>query len=165
MRDIQAAAGYADIVKARSHVDPNVIVEVGIKDSTFRKFESTKQATKVAQYYGNVQDGLIEAQHAFLGLKRPHELDGDMNADKRVIIYSWRPEYDWVWLGSRSASLPERRSPPPRLVFAVLMLLENQEEQGVSGSIVQWNWIAEDSKISQAPLDWESRYQEKLWSR
>ena len=165
MRDIQPAESYADTVRARSPRDPEMIVKVGIRHSTFRQFEFTRQATKVAQYYGNVQEGLVEARHAFRGLRRPHEYDGDMRADEKVTVYSWRAECDWVWVRSRFEGFAERRTPPPGFVFVVLVQEEEANEQGLVGSIAQWNWVAEDPKLPYAPLYWENRYSKRLWSR
>jgi hypothetical protein len=42
---------------------------------------------------------------------------------------------------------------------------EYPEVGPVFGSIEKWNWVKEDPALVDAPIEWESRYSEKLWSR
>jgi hypothetical protein len=50
-------------------------------------------------------------------------------------------------------------------VFVVLVKEEKPNEFGVYGSIEKWNWIMEDTRLKDAPVEWDVRYGKKLWSR
>ena len=90
----------------------------------------------------------------------------DMDADKSVIVYSWRSEIDYLWSGNRFSGNPVRKTPPPKQVFVVLVREEKQpNDYNVFGSIEKWNWIKEDPEELHAPVEWSDRYAEKLWSR
>lgn len=155
---------------ARSPDNHLNVVNVGIRSTSFQQFIKQNLHTAVAQYYGIVQDGLLNARHAFRGLKRPLMLEGDMQADKSVIVYSWRPEFDYVWSRGQFSGNPTPTPPPPKRVFVVLVREEKQpndypEVGTVFGSVERWNWIAEDPDSPHAPMEWSERYTEKLWSR
>lgn len=170
MRTIQRLGPYVDIVEARDPVDPVLVVKLGLREESFRQFLHHNLFTPVAQYYGIVQDGLLSAVHAFKGLKRPLMHGEDIKADRNVIVYSWRSEVDYVWTGSRFDGSPIRKTPPPNLVFVVLVREEPQPNDyprvgSILGSIERWNWVKEDPMLSQAPFDWQKRYGDRLWSR
>lgn len=156
---------YFEFVDAPSPEDPSQTVKLGIRPFTFRRFVDLGFATGLAQYYGIVQDGLIVAEHAFRGLQRPLMLGDDMNADQTVVIYAWRPQFDCEWSGYPWDGNVVRLEPPPNRVFVVLVREEPANEFGVSGSIEKWNWVAEDSELRGAPIEWQARYRERLWSR
>ena len=92
-------------------------------------------------------------------------LADDMEADRSVVVYSWTPPFDYVWTGSLSNGKPTYRKPPRGLVLVVLALLESNNEHGVDGTVERWNWVKESPHLKQAPVDWDKRYREKLWSR
>jgi hypothetical protein len=57
-------------------------------------------------------------------------------------------------------------SPPPARVFVVLVIeLEPPDEHGIAGTIEHWNWVEEDSELRQAPINWNERYNQLIWSR
>ncbi len=91
--------------------------------------------------------------------------DGNMEADRRVLVYTWCPPVDYVWIGTPFDGHPEIRTPPRGRVFAVLVCHETENEYNVVGSIEKWNWIREDERFPHAPIDWENRYERRLWSR
>jgi hypothetical protein len=158
MRTIQPVGPYVDIVEARAPDNRALVVRLGLRQDSFSQILHHNLFTVVAQYYGIVQDGLLAARHAFKGLKRPLMHGEDMEADKSVIIYSWRT-------GSRFDGNPVRKIPPPNRVFVVLVREEQQpNDYGVFGSIEKWNWIKEDPQELHAPLEWLDRYGQKLWS-
>ncbi len=165
MRTIQRLGPYVDIMEARAPDNRALVVKLGLRQDSFSQVLHHNLLTVVAQYYGIVQDGLLSAKHAFKGLKRPLMHGEDMGADKSVIIYSWRSEVDYVWTGSRFDGNPVRKIPPPSRVFVVLVREEQQpNDYGVFGSIEKWNWIKEDPRELNAPLEWLDRYGQKLWS-
>lgn len=105
----------------------------------------------------------MAAEHAFQGLVRPLMHNGDVDADRTVIIYCWRPQIDWEWRGDKFSGQVVPMEPPPRRVFVVLVREEQDHELGVCGSVEKWNWIAEDPSLLEAPVDWKTRYGRMLW--
>ena|ERR1035437_1610927 len=170
MRDIQRVGSYVDIVKGRSPADPEQTVNLGLGEASFQRNLRFGLSTAIAQYYGMVQDCMFSAVHLFQGLKRPLMDGDDKNVDKSVLVYSWRPEADFVWAGSPLDGRAIPKVPPLGRVFVVLVRSESQpaDYPGVGtilGSIEKWNWVKEDSFLPKAPVDWKQRYEKKLWSR
>jgi len=131
----------------------------------FRQFTNRALLTPIAQYYGIVQNGLVDARHAFRGLNRPLAVAANMKADQDVVVYSWRPKCDWEWSGTRFEGIPVPREPRIWRVFVVLVRPQELDEHGVSGLIERWNWVREDAILGEAPVDYEDRYGQTLWSR
>lgn len=166
MRDLKGAGLYQDLVEAPSPLDPRRTVTLGIRRDTFQQYAKRGLLWAIAQYYGIVQDGLLQAHHCFRGLKRRLMLGDDMHADESVLIYTWRPTDDYEWNGTAQDGMPRPINPAPAgLVFAVLAREETPDENGVIGSIEHWNWVREDPNIPHAPVDWRERYGSNLWSR
>jgi hypothetical protein len=169
LRKIQPVGPYVDVIEGRSPDNPLLFVKLGLLRESFQQLVQHNLPTAVAQYYGKVQDGLPQAVHAFKGLNRPLMHADDMEADKGVIIYSWRPDRDYVWIGSRFDGKPVEKIAPLNRVFVVLVREEQPNDYpGVGqivGSIEKWNWVKEDPQLPHAPVDWEKRYNKKLWSR
>jgi hypothetical protein len=170
MRTIRPVGPYRDVTEARAPDNHALVVNLGLRKDSFEQVLHHNLLTVVAQYYGIVQDRLLDAVHSFRGLNRPLMHDDDQQADKNVVVYSWRPETDYVWVGSRLDGNPVRKIPPLGRVFVVLVREElqpnNYAEVGtILGSIEKWNWIKEDPALPQAPIDWQARYGGKLWSR
>jgi hypothetical protein len=165
MRDIQGTGLYADIIEAPSAVDPTANVKLGVRAETFRQYRARGLATAIAQYYGIVQDGMACTRHLFVGLNRPLMLAEDMEADRSVMVYTWRSPVDFEWHGSQFDGYLVHMVPLPGRVFAVLVRQEEPNDYGMFGSIVKWNWIKEDPKLPGAPMAWDQRYSKKLWSR
>jgi hypothetical protein len=166
VRGFEPAGPYHDVVEAPSPQDPATIVRLGVRKATFGSYAERSLASAIGQYFGVVQEGMVMARHVFRGLKRPLLLGENMNADENVLVYSWRSEIDAEWAGSRGEGHPELISPPPvGRVFVVLVREEQPNEHGIIGSIERWNWIREDPALPHAPVDWEQRYGQKLWSR
>jgi hypothetical protein len=170
MRDIQRVGPYVDIVEGRSPADPSLKIKLGLGGASFQQNLRLGLATYIAQYYGVVQDCMLNAVHLFRGLKRPLMDGDDEDADKNVLVFSWRPDADFVWEGSRFDGHVSERIPPLGRVFVVLVRPESQliSYPGVGtvfGSIEKWNWVKEDPSLAGAPVDWNQRYDKKLWSR
>jgi hypothetical protein len=170
MREIQRVGPYLEIVEARSPENRANVFKVGLRRSVFEKLAGTSQTTKCAQFYGLIQPGLLDAVHAFRGLKRPLMRANNMSGDADVIAYSWRPEHDYTWSGNRFDGTPMQKSPPPGVVFVVLVHLYGTPEEYPShgkvwGSIEHWSWINGDPRLRFAPTAWDERYEDHLWSR
>ena len=164
MRDLTPVGPYADVIEAPSPFDPNNKVKLGVRTDTFKRHVGRQLATAIAQYYGLVQSGLHHARHAFRGLKRPLMLQDDATADESVVVYTWRSQVDYIWSGSAHSGQSENVAAPTGRVFVVLIRDEEPKDFGVAGSIEHWNWVREDRTLAHAPVDWESRYEKKLWS-
>jgi hypothetical protein len=166
MRAIRRVGIYADVVEAPSPEDHRNTVSLGIRTVRFQEYVKRGLASAIAQYYGIVQDDLMLARHVFRGLRRPLLHNGDMRADKDVLVYTWRSAVDYKWVGTPQQGHPERMNPPPKdQVFVVLVRVEKANDHGILGSIERWNWIREDPTLPHAPVDWQQRYGIKLWSR
>lgn len=170
MRDIQRIGPYVDIVEARSPAAPEQTVKLGLREACLQQNLRLGLSTTIAQYYGIVQDGMMDTIHLFQGLNRPLMDGGDKEVDKSVLVYSWRPVADFVWTGSRFDGRVIPKVIPEGRVFVVLVRPESQpdaytDEGTVFGSIEKWNWVKEDSFVPNAPVDWKQRYDKKLWSR
>jgi len=156
---------YFDVVDAPCPTDPNSTIRIGIRQERFQYFKDFGLRTAVAQYYGIVRPGLILARHVFRGLKRPLMLGGNMSADKNVLIYSWRPLWDYEWMGTPDQGYPTTKNPPLYRVFVTLVREKEPNSDGISGSIERWNWVIEDPEQPHAPIESAERYGECLWSR
>lgn len=170
MRAIRPLGPYRDVTEAYAPDNPLSVGYLGVREDSFKQVLHQNLFTTVAQYYGIVQDGMLEAIHLFRGLKRPLMHGDDKEADKNVLVYSWRPQVDCVWSPSRFDGNVILRPAPRGEVFVVLVREEKQPEQypgcgSIVGSIEKWNWIKEDPLLPHAPIDWQARYGDKLWSR
>ncbi len=170
MKDIQRVGPYLDIVEARDPLNKALVVKVGLRGDSFQQSVQNGLKTVVAQYFGIVQDGLLDAMHCFEGLKRNLMHGDNTEVGGSVLVYSWRPEKDWIWSGSRFDGKPVAVNPPPKRVLVALVRREEQPNEysgvgSVFGSIERWNWVKEDPLLPHAPVNWEIRYGTKLWSR
>ncbi|SRR6266852_5181504 len=170
MQDIQRVGPYVDIIEARSPENPLNIIKLGVNQSSFQQVIDRNLSFRVAQFYGIIQGGLKDAVHAFKGLNRPLMQADDMHADDLMIAYSWRPQFDYGWSHSRLHGNPMPRIPPKGIVFVVLVQElkqpENYPGHGVIvGTVEHWSWISEDPTLPHAPIEWQERYGQRLWSR
>jgi hypothetical protein len=142
------------------------VVKFGILQTDTRKRSDRGQNSALAQFAGIVAPGLILARHIFRGLNRPLYADGSMQGDARKLVHTWRPAYDFEW--PNRFGEPQRMTAPDNCVFVVLVS-KNERHIGkwpeVYGWIDRWNWVFEDPRLPGAPIDWDSRYEEKLFTR
>ena len=110
MRGVQPVGPYVEIIEARSPENCNSVFRVGLTRVIFENLAGTGQATKCAQFYGLIQPGLMDAIHAFRGLKRPLMKGDNMHGDADIIAYSWRPQHDYIWSRSQFDGHPAARS-------------------------------------------------------
>lgn len=171
MRNVTPLGVHKDIVLVpnrheRDWLRPDRFVRAGVSVETFRRMARLSLATAIAQYYGNVQAGFAEAttMHLFRGLERPLMHDGNMQADQDMLIYTWAATLDWEW--NWKTQTPEPRKPPKGKVFKVVVRpYAESDENEVMGVILHWAWDEEDPVLRGAPINWEERYAEKIWSR
>ncbi len=172
MRQSTPIGPYWDIVSVSSPNNKSDTVGFGVLKTTVALYVEAMAKTFLCQYHGIVQDGIADAVHAFRGVNRPLLHDENMQADQDVLVYTWRPDCDWIWIGGRHhdphCELPQMIAVdlPPRLVPVVLVReLQETDKDGVSGTVEQWSFVREDDALPGAPVGWKTRYEDKLWSR
>ena len=122
--------------------------------------------TEIAQGYGIVVQGMILARHMFRDLKRNLYDGSDEDQGPNKLIYSWRPTWDCLWLGDRFSGRIERVSPPENKVFVVIVTPNDSITVGTpAGWCVRWTWVDEDPLLKEAPIGWQKRYGEKIFTR
>ena len=141
--------------------------QFGLPADTMKEYGRRRQATAIAQFYTLVNNGLIMAKHIFQGVERDLYSDDDIDADKQKLVYTWKPVSDYIWTGGANGH-PDRVKAPEDSIFAVLISPNHKHRDQypmISGWIERWNWISEDAYLSEAPINWVDRYNNKLWSR
>ena len=146
-------------------IEPQV-VKFGILQDDIIKLADRGQNSALAQLDSIVAPGLISARHIFRGLNRPMLTDHSMDADVPELVYAWRQMWDFDWPAPHGT--PRRWPRPENCVFVVIagrniQYLEKWPE--VYGWINRWNWVDEDPGVPEAPLNWSSRYAEKMFTR
>jgi hypothetical protein len=143
------------------------VVKFGILQKDTKKRYDRGQNSALAQFDGIVAPGLIMVQHIFRGLKRPLCTDGDMKGDTKKLVHTWLPANDFDW--ANRYERPRRLASVANCVFVVLISTNHdrhlEEWPEVYGWIDRWNWVYEDAYLRGAPLNWISRYEEKLFTR
>lgn len=146
--------------------DATVPAQFGIMQVDLMKRHNRGQNCELAQFDSIVLPGLILAQHIFRGLKRPLCADDSLNADEQVLIHSWKAAWDFEW--NNEFGRPHRLQAPLNSVFVVLIsknMRHADKWPQVYGWINRWNWVDEDQKLPGAPISWDFRYEEKLFTR
>jgi hypothetical protein len=148
--------------------DPNepMVVKFGILQVDIMKRYDRGQNCALAQFDSIVSPGLITSRHIFRGLNRPLYADGSMHADKDKLVHTWKPGWDFDW--NDRFGRPRKLPAPDNCVFVVLIsrnIRHLDKWREVYGWIDRWNWVDEDPKLPEAPLNWDSRYSNKLFTR
>lgn len=156
---------YIEIVEAFSPGDASNRIHVGLLKDVYQQHNRLGLRSLRGQFYGIVRPGLLLALHCFQGLKRPLMVGSNKDGDENVFVYTWKPDDDFEWHGDAIQGTIIRLRPPQDSVYAVLVREHPLDGQGVSGVITRWNWIRKDDTLEGAPIDWQIRYKQKLWSR
>jgi hypothetical protein len=121
----------------------------------------------IGQMFGIVGPGLIFAQHVFRGLNRDMYVRDDGNAAASKLAVTWSPPRDARFVGDRFSGHIDYMQAPQGKIFAVYLSVNEMLDDypDVYGWAEQWTWIAEDAQLAGAPIDWNNRYDEKVWSR
>ena len=138
---------------------------IGIMPDTLAKIAQRGMSVGLGQLYGVVCPGLIHAQHLYEGLKREMQVDGDGEADKKKLAATWAQPRDAVLAGNEFSPTIEYLAAPEKAVFAVYISCNRmlQEYPDIYGWAEHWTWIHADPKVAGAPVEWDSRYDRKLW--
>jgi hypothetical protein len=160
----RAIGPYWDVIQAPSFTTHTATVRLGVLNESF--VVASKTGTAVAQYIYIVRYGLMNAERLFNGVKRRMKFGDDMHADQKILIYAWRPEADFEWVGGRqSLAFPRKQPALPGRIFVVLVRpFDRPDGNKVSGTILKWNWIHGD--LNSTPMvDGEDRYIRQVWSK
>jgi hypothetical protein len=143
------------------------VAKFGLLKPELAKYASRGLFSGLGQFYGIVTPGLIMAKHLFVGLNRPLYCDGSMTGDGNKLIYSWIPTHDYEWRGGPSFGKLEQLPAPPNSVFVVIVSQNvNQHKEdfpNIYGWIERWNWVDSDAYIHSAPINWKTRYRDRIY--
>ena len=142
-------------------------LKVGITTTSMSAIADRGQSWMLGQLYGVVCTGLIFTEHVFVGLKRSMYVKDDMYASDKKLTLTWSAKRDARLMGTKLSLDLEFIDAPESRVFAVY-ISPNQmldEFPEIFGWMEHWTWIASDPGLAGAPVDWATRYDEKLWSR
>jgi len=141
-------------------------VKYGLLQTDLKKYADRGQSHAVGHFFSLVKDGLIMTKHIFRDLRRPLYADGNMEGNKKKYIHTRRPTNDYVW--NKGEDKPSKLEAPPKQTYVVIITKnENDLDKypGVHGWIERWNWVGEDVKLSEAPINWAERYDGKIFTR
>lgn len=166
--DFQIISGQGVFLVDAKYPQENEVIDVklGMLSSEFQKYGERGQANLIAQFYKLVSPGMILSRHIFRGLERPLYCDENMEGDKNKLIYSRKPSFDYEWIGGKSGKPIERVAPAGK-VFTVIVspnMRHKDKFSSIYGWIERWNWIEEDTGLSEAPMNWVDRYKEKIYT-
>lgn len=142
-------------------------VSVGMMTSSIHNRMRRGQRALLGQLYGVVCPGLILTAHVFQGLMRPMFVSGNNLADEEKYAFSWAAKKDAILVGDRFDPSLEQMDAPSDRVFVVYISPNKMLDKfpNMWGWIEHWAWVPADPNLSGAPIDWETRYDRKCWSR
>ena len=87
----------------------------------------------------------------------------DMDADRGVFAYVWRPAYDVVPVHQLDGTMAiQKIKPPPgRLFLALVRPYRKPDDLSIEGALLNWNWADGDADLR--PVDQEERYDGPVW--
>ena len=163
---------YAETIDWRSS-DPHAILKIGVPKAAIARRAGHGQTWALGQLYGVVATGLINVQHVFQGFRRRMCVEDDMAADELKLAFIWTPRHDARMNEDGMDFL--RVAAPPGAAFFVHVSPNTQltEFPEIFGWAEHWGWVdlspAPSTPLSPllsgAPIDWERRYDRRLWSR
>lgn len=170
MKELMQPGGIVYAVDAKFPVETDAEEReclLGIIPRQLGKHNDRGLSTFIAQFFVVVANGIEEAEHVFSGLERPMYRDADKNADGSKFAYTWKSAYDAYWNGDRFTGSPRQCAAAARRVFVVIASPNRMKVEfpDIDGWIEYWNWVVESSNKPGAPIDWQTRYTNLLWSR
>lgn len=144
-------------------VAPGGVLRLGVRRETFARLIHRHRRTMIAQYYGNVRQ-LHMAAHVFRGVNRDLMFGDNADGDQDILIYSWKPQHEFLWIGGAFNGTAVPVPAPQGRVFVVLARKLPAPDGEVGATALHWNWV-EEGKDPEAPVDWQERYTERLWSK
>ena len=122
--------------------------------------------SEYGQFCGLVLPGMVSAAHLFKGLNRKLYADDSPDGDKEILVYSRKPSFDYEWRGGRHGRYHTLDAPKDS-VFVVIISPNTRHRHlypSIYGWFDRWNWVPEDQYLKEAPINWLSRYDNKLFS-
>lgn len=120
----------------------------------------------IGQLYGVVEPGIIFAQHAFRGLKRPMLVGDDHEADEKKVVLTWAAKNDAYLEGDAFNAYTRFEPAPLARVFGVIVTVNEMvtDFPDVYAWAEHWSWLQSSDSLAGAPKEWQDAYTEKLWS-
>ncbi len=146
--------------------DGSQVIQLGINQIDINKRNDRGQLAALAQFDGIVCPGLIMVEHIFRGLERPLSDDDSNDADGHKLVYAWKPNWDFEWPDRYGR--PQKLPPVANGVFVTIISPNDRHQEAwpeVYGWIDRWNWVGEDPELPGAPINWKTRYTERLYTR
>lgn len=145
----------------------NSSVKVGMSPQSLGRRIERGQRASLGQLYGIICPGLIMTQHVFQGLKRPMLVSDDNAADQAKYAYSWAAKKDALLVGDRFNLSVDHGPAPLDRVFVVYISPNEMLDKfpAIWGWIEHWAWVVAAPDLPGAPVEWQTRYAEKKWSR
>jgi hypothetical protein len=121
---------------------------------------------QLGQMYGVVGTGLIMTRHVYKGLKRDMYVREDKDAAAKKLVATWAAPRDAELVGEEHNSYLSYVDAPAGRVFAVYISPNEMltDFPDIHGWAEHWAWIAADPSVAGAPIDWNSRYDSRVWS-
>ncbi|MDX8480765.1 hypothetical protein RFN28_20165 [Mesorhizobium sp. VK24D] len=150
-----------------ANLDGKDHLKIGVTSASIAAGADRGMQWYLGQLYGVVGPGLIFAQHVFQGLKRDMLVRNDMKADEKKLAVSWPAPQDAKLVGGPQNGRLEFYPAPAQCVFVVYISPNEMIEQfpDIYGWAEHWTWVAENHDLAGAPIESESRYGNKLWSK
>ena len=150
-----------DAIDPTASDDQITVGKVGIDINALKQMANRGQATQVAQYFTLVREGLILAKHIFEGIKRPLYSNSENERDEGFYIYTWKPSKDAIW--NSETNTVEHVPAPRKTVFTVIVKADDAHPDLI-GMLQHWSWVLEDESLSEAPAEWNNRYNSKVFT-
>lgn len=141
-------------------------LNIGITKAAILARSARGQRWILGQMYKVVGTGMILAKHVFRGLRRDMLVGDDDTADKKKLAITWVSPRDAKLTGPASACQVEYEEAPEGCVFVVYVSPNEmlKDFPNIYGWAEHWAWLPADSNLPGAPIDWETRYDSRIWS-
>lgn len=147
-----------------SSLDPNSVLKIGVSKASIQAHADRGLTWAIGQLYGVVATGIISAEHIFQGLRRPMSVNGDGAADQRKYVFTWSAHRDAQM--SREGELTYHAAPLNSVFFVIVSPNGNQiRHPEIFGWAERWGWLDAHSALRGAPIDYDSRYDVRIWSK
>ena len=121
----------------------------------------------LGQMYGVVGPGMIFAEYVFRGLRRDMYVREDREAARKKLAVTWNARRDAVLGGDKiNPTLVYMEAPADRVFVVYVSPNESSTKYpDIFGWAEHWAWVSRDPDLPGAPIDWSTRYDEKIWSK
>lgn len=144
--------------------DPHSTLRIGVSKERFLDRVRRGLTWEIGQMYGVMETGIILVEHVFQGLGRPMTVNGDPDADQSRLVFTWAAHRDAEI--DRDGSLTFHAAPMKSVFFVIVSPnTELVAHPGIYGWAERWGWLDAHATVKGAPVNFESRYDTRLWSR